>query len=80
MLVHAVVGGTPAYRREFVAEDAPEGVHDFDRWIIQRVLSPANPLFREGRYLVAEDAELRDPALYHSVLAAIAEGRRRAGP
>ena len=75
VLVHAVVGGTPAYRREFVAGDGPADRDDFDAWVVRRVLNPASPLFREGRYLLAEEPDLRDPALYHSVLAAVAEGR-----
>ncbi|HET6481315.1 MAG TPA: winged helix-turn-helix domain-containing protein, partial [Actinoplanes sp.] len=37
------------------------------------------PLFREARYLLAEEPDIRDPALYHSVLAAIADGRTRRG-
>jgi hypothetical protein len=36
-------------------------------------------LFREARYLLAEEPDIRDPALYHSVLAAIADGRTRRG-
>jgi len=31
-------------------------------------------MFMEARYLLAEEPDLRDPALYHSVLAAIGEG------
>lgn len=43
------------------------------------MLNPAVPLFREGRYLLAEEADQRDTSLYHSVLAAIAEGRTTRG-
>ena len=53
MLLHAVVGGTPAYRREFVAFDVPSGLADFDSWVIRTVLNPQSPLFREARYLLA---------------------------
>ncbi len=77
--VHAVVGGTPAYRRELVADDTPAGPADFDAWLLRTALNPAVPLFREGRYLLAEEADLRDTSLYHSVLAAIAEGRTTRG-
>jgi len=77
--VHAVVGGTPAYRRELVSDDAPSGLDDFEPWLLRTVLNPAVPLFREGRYLLAQEPELRDTALYHSVLAAIAEGRATRG-
>ena len=76
---HAVVGGTPAYRREYVNDDAPSSLDDFDPWVCRTVLNPASPLHREARYLLAEDSDIRDPALYHSVLAAIASGNRTRG-
>jgi uncharacterized protein len=79
VLLHAVVGGTPAYRREFVAFDAPDGRDDFDSWVLRTVLNRQSPLFREARYLLAEETEIRDPGLYHSVLAAIASGNQTNG-
>ena len=79
VLTNAVVGGTPAYRREFAQNDAPAGPDDFDSWVIRTVLNPARPLFREARYLLAEEPGLRDTALYNSVLAAIAEGNTTRG-
>ncbi len=79
VLLHAVVGGTPAYRREFVAFDAPDGRDDFDAWVLRTVLNRQSPLFREARYLLAEETEIRDPGLYHSVLAAIASGNQTNG-
>ena len=79
VLVHAIAGGTPAYRREYVRDDAPSSMADFDSWVARAVLSPASPLFREARYLLAEDPGLRDPTLYHSVLAAVAEGNTTRG-
>jgi AAA+ ATPase superfamily predicted ATPase len=72
--VFAVVGGTPAYRREFVGDDTPRGPKDFDAWVARTVLNPAVPLFRETRYLLAEDPAIGDLALYQSVLASIAAG------
>lgn len=78
-LTHAVVGGTPAYRREYVRDDAPRSLRDFGPWVRRAVLSPASPLFREARYLLAEEAGLREPALYHSVLAAVADGNASRG-
>jgi hypothetical protein len=72
MQLHAIVGGTPAYRRQFVRDDAPAGPADFDAWVVRSVLNPDRPLLREARYLLAEETDIRDPALYHSVLAAIA--------
>jgi hypothetical protein len=77
--VHAIVGGTPAYRREFARDDTPAGPDDFDGWVQRTVLNPASPLFREARYLVSDEPDLRDVGLYHSVLAAIAEGNRTRG-
>jgi uncharacterized protein len=77
--VNAIVGGTPAYRREFIRGDTPNGPDDFDAWVIRTVLNPETPLFREGRYLLAEEPDMRDGALYHSVLAAVAEGHATRG-
>jgi AAA+ ATPase superfamily predicted ATPase len=77
--VHAIVGGTPAYRREFARDDSPADADDFDSWVKRTVLNPANPLFREARYLLAAEAELHDMGLYHSVLAAIADGNTTRG-
>jgi uncharacterized protein len=77
--VNSIVGGTPAYRREFIRNDAPTGPDDFDAWVIRTVLNPETPLFREGRYLLAEESDMRDTALYHSVLAAVAEGNGTRG-
>jgi AAA+ ATPase superfamily predicted ATPase len=77
--VHAIAGGTPAYRREFARDDTPAGPGDFDSWVTRTVLNPASPLFREARYLLADEPDLRDIGLYHSVLAAIAEGNSTRG-
>ncbi|MPZ89676.1 MAG: ATP-binding protein [Nitriliruptorales bacterium] len=77
--VHAVVGDTPAYRREYVRGDTPVDASDFDAWVCRTVLNPASPLHKEARYLLAEEADIRDPALYHSVLAAVADGHSTRG-
>lgn len=77
--VFAVLGGTPAYGREFVRDDSPASAADFERWLADHVLDPSSPLFREGRTLLAEDPELasiRDRSLYYSVLAAVSNGNR----
>lgn len=79
VLVSAVAGGTPAYRRQFVRNDSPEDMDDFGDWVCRTALNPETPLFREARYLLAEEVEARDPGLYHSVLAAIAGGRATNG-
>lgn len=77
--VHAIVGGTPAYRTDFVRNDTPSDRADFDGWVCRTVLNRASPLHREARYLLAEEGTIRDPALYHSVLAAIAAGHTTRG-
>ncbi|MEV6008290.1 ATP-binding protein [Streptomyces sp. NPDC051976] len=77
--VNAIVGGTPAYRREFARDDTPADAADFDSWVTRTVLSPTSPLFREARYLLADESELHDAGLYHSVLAAIAAGNAGRG-
>ncbi|WP_223837696.1 AAA family ATPase [Streptomyces venezuelae] len=79
LMTNAIVGGTPAYRREFTQGDTPQGPDDFDGWVARAVLNPARPLFREARYLLAEEPDLHDIALYHSVLAAIAAGNASRG-
>ncbi|TMR16730.1 ATP-binding protein [Nonomuraea turkmeniaca] len=79
VLVHSIVGGTPAYRREFVVDDAPASMEDFDAWVVRTVLNRHRPLFREARYLLAEEADIRDMALYHAVLGAIASGNATRG-
>ncbi|OPC81340.1 ATPase [Embleya scabrispora] len=79
MRVNAIVGGTPAYRREFARGDSPTGPEDFDDWVVRTVLNPETPLFREARYLLAEEPDLRDTGLYLSVLAAVAEGNGTRG-
>ncbi len=76
---HAIAGGTPAYREEFVRKDTPADLADFDDWVCRTVLNRASPLHREARYLLAEEGAIRDPALYHSVLAAIADGSTTRG-
>lgn len=77
--VNGIVGGTPAYRREFTRGDAPSGPDDFDDWVVRTVLNPETPLFHEARYLLTEEPDLRDTALYQSVLAAVADGNATRG-
>ena len=78
VMLHAVIGGTPAYRR-FVGEDSPDDVDEFDDWVLRTVLNTTSPLFREARYLLEEETDIRDTALYHSVLAAVANGNNTRG-
>ncbi|MGH3925312.1 MAG: AAA family ATPase, partial [Pseudonocardiaceae bacterium] len=73
--VHALLGGTPAYRA--MTFGSPSSRASFDRWVAQRLLNPASAIFREGNLLLREESGLTDPAPYHGVLAAIAAGAAR---
>jgi hypothetical protein len=73
-MTHAIVGGTPAYGRAFTDGDAPASLADFDAWVVRTVLNPRGALFREARSLLAEETAARNPAVYHAVLAAVADG------
>jgi uncharacterized protein len=70
--LHALIGGTPAYR-EFVAGVGPQR-GNVDQWVADQVLAASSPLLREGRVSVFEDSNLMDRTLYWSVLGAIASG------
>ncbi|MEU2429375.1 hypothetical protein ABZ611_07600 [Streptomyces sp. NPDC007861] len=77
--MHAVMGGTPAYRYEFVAEDTPTGPDDFDGWVCRTVLNPRRPLFWEARHLLEQEADHWERALCHSALTAIVSGHSTPG-
>jgi hypothetical protein len=53
-----------------VAGDSPASLADFDSWVLRTVLNPQVPLFPEARYLLAEETEIQDTALYRAVLGA----------
>jgi hypothetical protein len=73
LLVHAVVGGTPAYWG-YGGERAPGGLADFDAWVCRTVLNSRTPLFLEAHHLMQEETDHWDRALCHSALTAIASG------
>lgn len=52
---------------------------DFEDWLLRTVLNSGSPLMREARYLLEEEMDVRDTALYHSVLAAVAAGNNTRG-
>jgi uncharacterized protein len=79
VLLYSIVGGTPAYRDGVAGGRGPQSVADLDPWVAENVLSRFSPLFREGRYLLAEEPDIRDNAVYHSVLSAVAEGNGTRG-
>ena len=72
---HALIGGTPAYRR--FTTDAPLSDGDVDAFMIRHLLDPSSVLYGEGRSVVAEDDALEDKSLYWGVLNAVAEGASR---
>ena len=72
--LHALLGGTPAYLA--LARTGPKA-GNVEKWMIEHLLDPASPLFREGRIVVTEDPTLADRALYWGILAALAEGKSR---
>jgi uncharacterized protein len=75
--LHSFVGGTPAYKVLAGTDQPTNG--DVDGWVQRRLLSPTSSLFREGRIVVQEDAQLGDRQLYWGLLSAIANGARRWG-
>lgn len=75
--LHALIGGTPAYR-EFAGREAPKK-GNLDRWVIDNLLSASSPLMNEGRTVVGEDPALQDRALYWAVLGAVADGAASRG-
>jgi hypothetical protein len=73
--VHALVGGTPAYRA--MAGSPLRSERDFEDWVVRGPLGSASALFREGAVLLQEQPELADTHLYYSVSSAIVHGRSR---
>jgi uncharacterized protein len=74
--VFAVIGGVVGYATDMVNWDLPKDDADFDRWIVDRVLSPAATLHHEATTLLAEDPTLSGAkaTMQHSILSAIANG------
>ncbi|CAO5163646.1 hypothetical protein FAIPA1_230081 [Frankia sp. AiPs1] len=75
--MHAIVGGTPAYRREFARDDTPASPDDFDAWVTRTVLSPTSALFLEGRYLLADEPDLRTTPRRNGSVLPLSAGSRR---
>lgn len=73
--LHALVGGTPAYRE--MSGATPSSGRDFDRWVVSHLLDPASAMYHEGNVLLYQEPEITDPALYFAVLSAISRGARR---
>lgn len=79
--VFSVIGGVVGYATDMVNFDLPRDRADFDRWVVDRVLSPAATLQREATTLLAEDPTLsgKSNLLHHAILGAIANGSVTAG-
>ncbi len=73
--LHALIGGTPAYRR--FTTDSPLPTGDIDDFVTRFLLEPSSVLYGEGRAVVTEDKSLADKALYWAVLNAVADGASR---
>lgn len=66
----AIAGGMPRYLRAL-------GDGSLDEALAREVLSPHAPLWDEGTAIISQ--ELREPAMYNSVLSALAGGDKEAG-
>lgn len=77
--VHAVVGGSAAFRFDPAGDQPPAGFADFDRWIRECVLSPRLPLFWKAGYLLDRVPDSWDVASCHSTVTALATGRSTPG-
>lgn len=77
--VHAVIGGVPGYAVDLLDNTFPTSANDVQRWLVEVVAAPTRPLVHEARALVEAEPGLREPALYLSVLGALASGATRTG-
>jgi AAA+ ATPase superfamily predicted ATPase len=73
--VHALTGGTPAYKE--MSGGGPATLDDFDSWVQRRLLNPASAMFREGGLLLREEPSISDPTSYAAALSAISAGSNR---
>lgn len=73
--VHALLGGTPAYRQ--MVGEVPDDLSGFDQWVGRRLLEPNEAIYGEGNILLQQQPELVDVSLYFGVLAAISGGAHR---
>ncbi len=69
-LLYGITGGIPHYINRLEVED------DLDEALLENLFHPAGYLFEEPENLLKQ--ELREPALYNSIISAIAGGASRA--
>jgi AAA+ ATPase superfamily predicted ATPase len=74
--LHALVGGTPAYK-EMCGGAGPPDLAGFDDWVRRRLLNPASAMFREGGLLLREEPSITDPTSYAALLSAVSAGNHR---
>lgn len=77
--VHAVVGGSAAFRFDPAGDRPPADFADFDPWIRECVLSPRLPLFWKAGHILDRVPDSWDIAACHSTVAALAAGRSTPG-
>jgi len=77
-MLHALVGGTPAYL-DMSGTSGPGAVGELDDWVVSALLNPGSAMFREGNILLSQEQGVTDAASYLSVLAAISQGASRRG-
>ena len=68
-LIYGVTGGVPHYINKLDVED------DVDAALLENLFNPASYLFEEPENLLKQ--ELREPAIYNSVITAVATGSSR---
>lgn len=76
MRLHALVGGTAAYR-DMCGGTAPNSGGELDDWVVAKLLDPASAMFREGNVLLSEEEKVVDAAVYFAVLGAVSNGKTR---
>lgn len=77
--VHAVIGGVPGYAVDLLDRTFPAALDEVHGWLTEVVAAPTRPLVHEARALVETEPGVRDPAVYLSVLGAVAGGATRTG-
>lgn len=72
-LIDAVLGGAPGYR-DIVRAIPTEESGGLLAWLEQSLLNPSHILFTEPDYLLAEDPNVGDRTIYHTIWQAVSRG------
>jgi hypothetical protein len=62
-----------------LGDASPQTDAELDELVLATLLNPSHAMFGEAGYLLREDPRITDRALYHSVLAAVADGASTPG-